>query len=54
MFLLLETLREHMYFAVLDCHFCCTVRGETALILELSEGEHLMQVNFLWKPLDVS
>lgn len=46
-----------MYFAVLECHLCCTVRGETAFILELSEGKNLVQVNVSWKPwmfLDIS
>lgn len=38
-----------MYFALLHYHFCCTIRGETTLILELSEGENLEQVHFSWK-----
>lgn len=35
-----------MYSAVLECH----PRGETTLILELSEGKNLLQVNVSWKP----
>lgn len=35
-----------MCFAGLDSHFCCTIRGETTSILELSEGGNLVQVNF--------
>lgn len=51
MFLLLEALRERMCFSVLDCPFCCTVRGETFGVVR---GGKLGASKFFMEALDVS